>query len=71
VLGYDEPGDTTSIYCCVLGDAVCNRKAAARLFNGGRQRLDLPLLGIGAGAAGGSKQQRRWQSGDGEPVTHA
>jgi hypothetical protein len=24
VLGYDEPGDTTSIYCCVLGDAaVC------------------------------------------------
>ncbi len=21
VLGYDEPGDTTSIYCCVLGDA--------------------------------------------------
>jgi hypothetical protein len=73
VLGYDEPGDTTSIYCCVLGDAavcglqgpfegrygisvrdfgevhdapvfrtrvdwyvgfaVCNRKAAARLYN--------------------------------------
>jgi hypothetical protein len=73
VLGYDEPGDTTSLYCCVLGDAavcglqgpfegrygisvrdfgevhdapvfrtrvdwyvgfaVCNRKAAARLYN--------------------------------------
>jgi hypothetical protein len=73
VLGYDEPAGTTSIYCCVLGDAavcglqgpfegrygisvrdfgevhdapvfrtrvdwyvgfaVCNRKAAARLFN--------------------------------------
>jgi len=73
VLGYDEPGDTTSLYCCVLGDAavcglqgpfegrygiavrdfgevhdapvfriridwyvgfaVCDRKAAARLYN--------------------------------------
>ncbi|MCP9894500.1 hypothetical protein KBZ20_12025 [Vulcanococcus limneticus Candia 3F8] len=82
VLGYDEPGDTTSIYCCVLGDAavcglqgpfegrygisvrdfgevhdapvfrtrvdwyvgfaVCNRKAAARLFNVAPMPLVLP-----------------------------
>jgi hypothetical protein len=82
VLGYDEPGDTTSIYCCVLGDAaicglqgpfegrygisvrdfgevhdapvfrtrvdwyvgfaVCNRKAAARLYNVAPMPLVLP-----------------------------
>ena len=82
VLGYDEPAGTTSIYCCVLGDAavcglqgpfegrygiavrdfgevhdapvfrtrvdwyvgfaVCNRKAAARLFNVAPMPLVLP-----------------------------